>query len=115
MLVAEGVPGDITVTNITGFAYLSVIGALIAYAVWFRGIERLPALAVSFLSLGSPLVATILGYIFLSQGLSPLQIVGALAVVGAVVLAQVRQPEKAQAPTESTPSIGQARAVTCES
>jgi probable blue pigment (indigoidine) exporter len=115
MLVAEGVPGDITVTNITGFAYLSVIGALIAYAVWFRGIERLPALAVSFLSLGSPLVATILGYIFLGQGLSPLQIVGALAVVGAVVLAQVRQPEKAQAPTEPTPNIGQARAVTCES
>lgn len=112
MLIAEGVPSDITATNITGFAYLSVIGALIAYAVWFRGIDRLPALAVSFLSLVSPLAATILGYIFLSQGLAPLQIVGALAVVGAVVLAQVRQPGKAQEPAERTPKIGQARAIT---
>jgi probable blue pigment (indigoidine) exporter len=115
MLVAEGVPSHITATNITGFAYLSVIGALIAYAVWFRGIERLPALAVSFLSLGSPLVAAILGYIFLSQGLSPLQIVGALAVVGAVVLAQVRQPGNVQEPAEPTPRIGQTRAVVYES
>ncbi|MFG2814815.1 EamA family transporter [Streptomyces sp. NPDC048410] len=60
------------------------------YALWFRGLARLPALAASFLSFASPLCATALGYLFLGQGLRPLQLVGAAAVVGAVVLAQPR-------------------------
>ncbi|MEU1629608.1 EamA family transporter [Streptomyces sp. NPDC020096] len=90
-LVAEGLPSRITGTNITGFAYLSVIGALFAYAIWFRGIERLSALGVSILGFASPLAATVLGYIFLGQELSPLQMAGAVAVVAAVVLAQPRR------------------------
>ncbi|MFI6444193.1 EamA family transporter [Kitasatospora sp. NPDC050543] len=91
MLFAEGLPGRITGTNIAGFVYLSVIGALIAYAIWFRGIERLPALGVSILGFGSPLAATVLGYLVLGQALSPVQLAGAVAVVGAVVLAQPRR------------------------
>jgi probable blue pigment (indigoidine) exporter len=94
MLATEGLPSHVSGTNITGFAYLSVIGALFAYAIWFRGIERLPALAVSFLGFASPLAATTLGYIVLGQKLSPLQAVGALAVITAVVLAQPRQRRK---------------------
>ncbi|WP_017237531.1 EamA family transporter [Streptomyces sp. SS] len=99
MLVAEGLPGEITGTNITGFAYLSVIGALFAYAIWFRGIGRLPALAVSVLGFASPLAATLLGYAFLDQKLSVLQAAGAMAVVVAVVLAQPRPERNARAGT----------------
>lgn len=90
-LVAEGLPDRITGANITGFVYLSVIGALFAYAIWFRGIGRLPVLGVSFLAFASPLVATALGYIFLGQELSLTQIAGALIVIVAVVLAQPRR------------------------
>ena len=78
MLTGEGLPKTITVENISGFLYLSVIGALLAYAVWFRGIEKLPALAVSFLSFASPLAATVLGYVVLGQTLSVLQLLGAV-------------------------------------
>lgn len=87
-LIGEGLPSTITGGNLAGFAYLGLIGALFAYVIWFRGVERLPALAVSFLSFASPLAATVLGYLVLDQGLSPLQIAGALTVVAAVVLAQ---------------------------
>ncbi|MFC6064165.1 EamA family transporter [Streptomyces ochraceiscleroticus] len=90
-LLAEGLPSHITGTNLAGFAYLSVIGALVAYAVWFRGIERLPALAVSILGFASPLAATVLGYVFLGEALSLLQGAGAVAVVAAVFLAQPRR------------------------
>ncbi|WP_236244128.1 EamA family transporter [Streptomyces sp. CC210A] len=89
-LAGEALPEQLTWANVGGFAYLSVIGALIAYVLWFRGIARLPALAVSFLSLISPLCATVLGYLFLDQGLRPLQLLGAAAVIGAVILAQPR-------------------------
>jgi probable blue pigment (indigoidine) exporter len=97
MSSVEGVPDHLTGRNITGFLYLGGIGALAAYAIWFRGIERLPALAVSFLALASPLAATVLGYLFLDQSLSPLQALGAVAVIAAVVLAQPLHRRKATA------------------
>ncbi|MEV1093056.1 EamA family transporter [Streptomyces microflavus] len=87
-LVGEGLPARLTWPNLAGFAYLSLIGALLAYAVWFRGIERLPALTVSLLGFASPLAATLLGYLFLQQGLTLAQGAGAIAVVAAVLLAQ---------------------------
>ncbi|MEU1325891.1 probable blue pigment (indigoidine) exporter [Streptomyces sp. ScaeMP-e48] len=87
-LAGEGLPARLTWPNLAGFAYLSLIGALLAYAVWFRGIERLPALTVSLLGFASPLAATILGYLFLQQGLTLAQGAGAIAVVAAVLLAQ---------------------------
>lgn len=98
-LAVEGLPSHITGTNVTGFAYLSVIGALLAYAIWFRGIGRLPALAVSMLGFASPLTATVLGYLVLGQALTPVQMAGALAVITAVVLAQPRR-RKVPATTE---------------
>lgn len=100
MFASEGLPAGVTAQNIAGFVYLSVVGALLAYAVWFRGLERLPALTVSFLSFASPLAATMLGYLVLGQSLSAGQLVGALIVVTAVVLAQPRRaapvPERTQ-------------------
>lgn len=97
-LAGEGLPDHLTWTNVGGFAYLSVIGALIAYVLWFRGLSRLPALAASFLSFASPLCATVLGYLFLDETLRPLQLLGAAAVVGAVVLAQPRRRDRTPAP-----------------
>ncbi|MEV7660494.1 EamA family transporter [Paenarthrobacter sp. NPDC089316] len=87
-LVVEGLPGSVNVPNIAGFAYLSVIGALVAYAVWFRGIQRLPTMVVSFLGFLSPLVATGLGFVFLGEALSGWQLVGAVLVLGSVFLVQ---------------------------
>ncbi|UGY92677.1 EamA family transporter [Streptomyces gobiensis] len=99
-LIGEGLPSTISGANLAGFGYLGLIGALFAYAIWFRGVERLPALAVSFLSFASPLAATVLGYLVLNQALSPLQITGALAVVAAVVLAQPRGGRRKTAQTQ---------------
>ncbi|MFB8025348.1 MULTISPECIES: EamA family transporter [unclassified Streptomyces] len=89
-LLGEGLPDAVDGRNLAGFAYLGLIGALLAYAVWFRGVERLPALTVSVLGFASPLAAMTLGYLVLDETLSPVQLAGALAVVVAVVLARPR-------------------------
>jgi len=94
----EGVPARLSGENVLGYAYLGLIGALFAFMLWFRGLERLPATAVSFLSLTSPLVATILGWVALGESLAVPQIIGALIVVGAVALIQASPPRPAQAP-----------------
>ncbi|MGW4400351.1 EamA family transporter [Amycolatopsis nivea] len=105
-LVLEGLPGQVSAVNVAGFAYLSVVGALLAYALWFRGIERLPALAVSFLGFASPVAAAVLGYLVLGQGLSPVQAAGAVIVIVAVVLAQPRplkpRPAEIRPPSSRT-------------
>lgn len=105
-LLGEPLPERLTWTNVGGFAYLGIIGALLAYVVWFNGIARLPALAASFLSFASPLCATVLGYLFMGQTLGPLQLLGAAGVVGAVVLAQRGAGEPPGTPPGTPPASG---------
>ncbi|MFL6126439.1 EamA family transporter [Actinophytocola sp.] len=104
-LLAEGLPSTLTGTNLLGFGYLIVLGSLFGYAVWFRGIDRLPALAVSFLAFGSPVVATALGYLFLDQVLTVAQLAGALVIVGTVLFAQPRRARRATPSNSLVPSV----------
>lgn len=107
-LSLEDLPDGLTGSNVIGFAYLITLGAILSYIAWFRGIERLPAVAVSFLALGSPVVATLLGYLVKDQTLSALQIVGMVVIFLAVVLGQPRPPgpksEGTSAPPRTTVS-----------
>ena len=92
---ARGAPATIelrlpalSVTQILAYAYLSVAGALLAYALWFRGIARLSPVAVSSLGLLSPLTAVILGWALLGQTMTGLSLVGLLTVLGSVLAVQ---------------------------
>ncbi|WP_436772228.1 EamA family transporter [Yinghuangia sp. YIM S09857] len=93
-LTLEDLPDGIGGADAAGFAYLVVFGAVLSYVVWFRGIERLPAVGVSFLALGSPVVATLLGYLVKDQTLSVLQLVGMAVIFGAVLLGRPLPPKK---------------------
>jgi probable blue pigment (indigoidine) exporter len=86
MLAIEGLPTNLTVANVAGFAWLAIPGGALAYALWFRGILALPPTRVTLLGFLAPLVATVVGWAVLSQTLSPLQWLGAAAVLGAVAL-----------------------------
>ena len=89
----EGLPATLTGHNLAGYAYLTVIGTALAYTLWFRGLHLLNAARVSLLSLLSPLVATVIGWAALGQGLTVVQVVGMALAFGAVLTgssAQVR-------------------------
>jgi len=81
-LLAEGAPHRLGGSAVGGFAYLALANTALAYALWFSGIERLSATAVSFLSLLVPIVATVIGYAVLDQSLSALQL-GGMVLAGA--------------------------------
>jgi len=92
-LGVEGLPETLTGVNVAGYAYLSLVGTALAYTIWFRGLDRLPAARVSLLALLSPVVATAVGWAALGQGLTPVQVLGMLLAFGAVLAgtsAQVR-------------------------
>jgi probable blue pigment (indigoidine) exporter len=90
-LLVEGLPVQpLTAANIVGYAYLSLIGAALAYTLWFRGIAALPVGSITFLSLLSPVVAVLLGWAVLGQALSVGQLAGTGIVIGAVLVVTLR-------------------------
>lgn len=89
----EDFPQTLTALNITGYAYLSLIGGVFGYFVWFRGIEKLNPVTTSFLGFLSSVSACLLGYIFLGQSFTQLQIVGSVAIIVSVYMARPK-PEK---------------------
>ena len=68
---SRGRPATLTAGNLAGYAYLAIVGAALAYALWFRGIRALSPANVTFLALLSPVVAAALGWIALGQHLTP--------------------------------------------
>ena len=87
-LVVEKPLTNLSATNLLGFVYLGLVGTGLAYMLWFRGIERLKATAVSSLGLMSPVVATLMGFLVLHQTLTPIQLSGAAIVLVSVLVGQ---------------------------
>ncbi|MBM7341374.1 EamA family transporter [Pantoea coffeiphila] len=78
----------LTLPQWCAYAYLSLAGALLAYALWFRGITRLPGVAVASLGLLSPLAAVALGWIVLSQSMTGTAFIGLIVVLLSVFAVQ---------------------------
>jgi probable blue pigment (indigoidine) exporter len=70
------------------YAYLCLAGALLAYALWFRGIARLPTVAVASLGLLSPLTAVVLGWALLGQSMGGMALAGLVVVLVSVLAVQ---------------------------
>jgi probable blue pigment (indigoidine) exporter len=104
-LVEGPPPAALTGANLAGYAYLTVIGSALAYALWFRGLRELSATKVTFLGLLSPVVATALGWLVLGQELTAAQGLGAFVVLAALVTAQL-QPRPRPLPGRAPVLIG---------
>lgn len=88
-LATEGLPAEMDLRAVGGYAWLAIVGALITYPIWFHGIGKLSAVAVSFLPLLSPVVAALLGWLFLDEALTPWQGVGFVLALATIAAAQL--------------------------
>ncbi|WEF10257.1 DMT family transporter [Pectobacterium actinidiae] len=89
--VAWGVDAPLpalTLSQYVAYAYLCLAGAVIAYGLWFRGITRLPTIAVASLGLLSPLTAVVLGWVLLSQSMTGIAFLGLTIVLASVFAVQ---------------------------
>ncbi|MFF0487412.1 EamA family transporter [Nocardia sp. NPDC004068] len=96
--LVEGAPPAIDGRAALGYLWLGLVGGLIAYVVWFRGLGTLPVTSVAVLALLSPLVAASLGAALLDQTLGPTQLAGFALALAAIVAGQL--PEKPPARKE---------------
>ena len=87
LLLEPALPA-LSLKQIAGYSYLSGFGALLAYVLWIRGIQKLPLAASSSLALLSPVVATILGWVILDQKLAAPALTGMAIVLLSVYLVQ---------------------------
>ncbi|MBM6589247.1 EamA family transporter [Brevibacterium sp. RIT 803] len=91
-LLLEGLPESIDSAGVIGYLWLGLIGGLLAYTLWFRGLGRLPVTATALLGLLSPLVATALGVAFAGESLNLTQLAGFALALAALFCGQLSPP-----------------------
>jgi len=77
------------------FLYIAVFATLIPFGFYFKGIERVRATRASITATWEPVIAGFAAYIVLGEVLYPLQVLGGIGVIAAVVLLQIGREKSA--------------------
>lgn len=104
-VLLEGAPPVIDAPAMLGYLWLATVGGLVAYTLWFSGIQQLPVIAPGLLALLSPVVAAGLG-LATGESFTPVQTIGIVAVLGALVGGQLVARPRAKALTISETAPG---------
>jgi len=88
-LLVEGFPPVFDARSVGGYPLAGLVGGLLAYALWFWAIGRLPVTRASLLGFLSPLMAATLGVLLKGESFGPLQTLGLVLAFGAMLLGQL--------------------------
>lgn len=72
--------------SLAALIYLIVFGSLIAYSAYVYAISKLPATQVSVYAYINPVVAVLLGWLFLSEKMNGIMLAGMLITLGGVYI-----------------------------
>lgn len=86
--LAEAPLPAMTLVQVLAYIYLSLAGALLAYALWFRGVARLSPVAATSLGLLSPITAVLLGWMLLGQSITGVSLLGLVMVLASILAVQ---------------------------
>lgn len=76
-------------SNIVALAYLAVFGSVIAFSLYYRLLKALDATVVSLSTLIIPIIALLLGRVFLGEVVTTLAVAGVTTVLAGVAVAIV--------------------------
>jgi drug/metabolite transporter (DMT)-like permease len=88
--------GTMSFASIAAFAYLVLVGALVGYVAYIWLLHNVSVTAASTYAFVNPVVAVALGAVVLGEAVTPLTLVAAALIVGAVVLLLIGQSRVAQ-------------------
>ena len=73
-------------------AYIVVFGTVVPFICMITALHHIPATRATVVAMIEPVLAGLVAYAWLGEELDPGQIVGALLVLAAIVLAQTSRP-----------------------
>lgn len=100
----EGPPPPLDAGALLGYLWLATAGGIIAYTLWFRGIQRLPVIVPGLLALLSPVVATLLGVLVAGESFTLVQVAGIVITLAALVGGQFVARPRGTPATAGDPS-----------
>ena len=74
---------------------LMILGAVntgLAYLLYFSGLQKIPGQSVALLSYIDPVSALFFAAVFLQEAMSPVQILGAVLIIGGALLGEWKRP-----------------------
>ena len=90
MLLTSGLPhpqrGDLPY-----IAMIDLVNTGLAYFLYFSGLKKLPAQSVALLSYVDPVSALLFSALLLNEALTPLQLSGAVLILGGAMLGELRR------------------------
>jgi drug/metabolite transporter (DMT)-like permease len=94
----------ITTESLIAFAYLTVIGSLVAFTSYAWVLRRAPLPLIATYAFVNPVVAVFLGWLILQERVTPLQVIaGAVIVVGVGLIVAARSRMKIVRPAPAPP------------
>lgn len=71
--------------------YIAVLGTIVAFGLYFDGISLIRSTRASITATLEPISAAVVSYFFLGEALAPLQVLGGVLVIAAVIILQLRR------------------------
>ncbi len=78
--------------------YISVVGTILPFGLYFMGVNLIRSTRASITATLEPISAGFMAFLFIGEILGPIQILGGILVIGAVVLLQLRHESDTLAP-----------------
>ena len=88
----------------TGLLYIAFLGTAVPFGLYFMGINYIRSTRAAITATLEPISAGFIAYLFLGETLAPLQVLGGILVIAAIVVLQLRGEKD-----ELTPELIRAR------
>lgn len=90
VLLTNGIP-RITASDWPYVAIIGLVNTGLAYLLYFTGLQKLPGQSVALISYVDPVSALLFSAVLLHETLTPIQLVGAVLIIGGAMLGELKR------------------------
>ena len=90
VLLTAGIPHPLK-ADIPYLLVLGLVNTGIAYMLYFTGLQKLPGQSVALISYVDPVSALVFSALLLHETMTPLQVLGAVLIIGGALLGELRK------------------------
>jgi drug/metabolite transporter (DMT)-like permease len=99
-------PGAVTAASVAALVYLMIAGSVVGFAAYHWLLDNVPTTQVTTFTFVNPVIAVMLGWLFLHESLSPAMLIGGLMVLASVVAVWRADSRSRSDPFKSEPKVG---------